>query len=34
MIKVHDILVPQNNTFPLAETNDIRGSAKIVDNIA
>ena len=34
MIKVHDILAPQNNTFPLAETNDIRGSVKVFATIA
>lgn len=34
MIKVHDILVPQNNTFPLASTNDIRGSIKEFQTVA
>ena len=34
MIKVHDILVPQNNTFPVAETNDVRGSVKVFETVA
>ena len=34
MIKVHDILKPQNHTFPLAETNDLKGTYKVFDTFA
>ena len=34
MIKIADTLKPQNLTFPIAETNDIKGSEKIYETVA